>query len=147
MTGDTLENLTRKGIAAADEGQTLVALLHLDNAARLGSSPILLSYLGYCAARERRQFRKGISLCQEAIRAEPNQSQHYLNLGRIYLEAGQKGLAIKTFRQGLKLGKNRQIAEELKLLGLRKGPVFTSLPRDNPLNRIAGKLLARFGMR
>lgn len=147
MSGEDLHSLLRKGIAAADEGQTLVGLLHLENAVKLGSTPLLLSYLGYCSARERRQFRKGLALCQEALEAEPNNSQHYLNQGRIYLEAGQKNLAIKAFRRGLKLGKNRQIADELRLLGLRKTPVFASLPRDNPLNRFAGKLLTRLGMR
>jgi len=147
MTTETLNLLIRKGITAADEGHTLVGLLHLEDAAKQGRTPMLLSYLGYCAARERRQFNRGLALCKEAIGAEPNQSQHYLNMGRIYLEAGQKNMAIKTFRQGLKLGKNRQIADELRQLGLRKSPVFASLPRDNPLNRIAGKILSRLGMR
>lgn len=147
MSGEDFNTLLRKGIASADEGETLVGLLHLENAAKLGSSPLFLSYLGYCSARERRQFRKGLALCQEAIDAEPNNSQHYLNLGRIYLEAGQKTQAIKAYRRGLKLGKNRQIAEELKALGLRKSPVFASLPRENPINRFAGRLLTRLGMR
>ena len=146
-TGEDFIALTNKGIAAADKGETLVALLHLENASKLGSSPLLASYLGYCLASERRQFRKGIALCQEAIKVEPKQVLHYLNLGRTYLEAGQKPLAIQTFRQGLRLGRNRLIAEQLAILGIRKPPVFASLGRNNPVNQIAGRLLARLGIR
>lgn len=144
---EDLYTLLRKGMAAADQGQTLVALLHLEDAAKLGSTPTLASYLGYCLARERRQFRKGIALCQEAIKVEPKQILHYLNLGRVYVEAGQKPLAIKAFRQGLRFGRNRQIAEHLAILGIRKPPVFGSLPRTHVLNRFAGKVLSSLGVR
>ena len=144
---EDLHSLIRKGTAAADQGQTLVALLHLEDAVKLGSTPLLASYLGYCLARERRQFRKGITLCQEAIKVEPKQVLHFLNLGRVYVEAGQKTLAIQAFRQGLRVGRNRLITEQLAILGIRKPPVFNSLPRTHPLNRLAGKFLSRLGVR
>lgn len=98
MKDQEFQELLGRGITAADQGNTLVALLHLEDAARYGSTPTLSSYLGYCLARERHQFKKGLGLCLEALKQEPEQLVHHLNLGRIYLAAGDKVLAIKTFR-------------------------------------------------
>jgi hypothetical protein len=39
------------------------------------------------------------------------------------------------------------ILDELRRLGIRKRVPFSSLRRNHPLNRIAGKLLATFGVR
>ena len=147
MVDHGLVELVEKGVALAEQGNTLVALLHLEDAARLGSTPILNSYLGYCLARERRQFKQGASLCAEALAQEPEQVVHYLNLGRVYLAAGQKAMAIKTFRQGLKLGKNRPITEELNKLGIRKRPVLASIPRAHRLNKHLGLFFTRLGIR
>ncbi len=147
MTNQDYLQQVKRGVAAADQSNTLEALFHLENAALFGSTPTLSSYLGYCLARERRQFKKGAGLCLEAMKQEPQQAIHYLNLGRVYLAAGEKMRAIKTLRQGLKLGRNRLILEELKKLGIRKQPVFRSLSRGHALNKHAGRLFTRLGMR
>ena len=147
MTDQNFLKQVERGEAAAEQGNTLVALFHLENAALLGCTPTLASYLGYCLAQERRQFKKGAGLCREALKQEPEQAIHYLNLGRVYLAAGEKVLAIKTFRQGLKFGRNRLIVEQLKKLGIRKQPVFCALSRSHPLNKHFGLLFTRLGMR
>jgi hypothetical protein len=136
-----------RGAAAAEQGSTLVALIHLENAALHGSMPLLASYLGYCLARERHQFKKGASLCLEALEQEPGQAIHCLNLGRVYVAAGQRELLIKTLYRGLKLGRNRLILEELKKFRIRKELVFRSLPRSHPLNKYLGLLFACLGIR
>ncbi len=137
----------KRGVAAAEQGNTLEALFHLETAALLESTPTLTSYLGYCLARERHQYKKGARLCLEALKEEPQQTLHYLNLARVYLAAGEKARAIRTMRQGLKLGRNRLLLEELKRLGLRKQPVFRSLARGHPLNKHAGLIFSRLGIR
>jgi tetratricopeptide (TPR) repeat protein len=147
MTEHTFRQLVEEGAAAADAKNTLEALFLLENAALLGSTPILKSYLGYCLAAEQRQFKKGAFLCSDALKEEPGKAVHYLNLGRVYLAAGEKARAIKALRQGLKLGRNRYILEELRRLGIRKQPIFSSLSRDHPLNKHVGTLFARLGMR
>jgi tetratricopeptide (TPR) repeat protein len=147
MTDQDFREQVKRGVAAAEQSNTLEALFYLENAALLRTTPTLTSYLGYCLARERRQFKKGAGLCLEALKQEPQQAIHYLNLGRVYLAAGEKVRAIKTLRQGLKLGRNRLILEELKKLGIRKQPVFRSLSRGHPLNKHAGLLFTRLGMR
>ncbi len=147
MTDHDFLQQVKRGASAAEQGNTLVALSYLESAARLGSTPILASYLGYCLAQERHQFKKGAGLCLEALKQEPEQAIHYLNLGRVYLAAGEKVLAIKTWRKGLRLGRNRLILEELKKLGIRRQPVFRSLPRSHSLNKHFGLFVARLGMR
>jgi len=147
MTGHGFLQQVERGAAAAEQGNTLGALIHLENAALHGSTPLLASYLGYCLARERHQFEQGATLCLEALEQEPGQAIHYLNLGRVYAAAGQRELTIKTLYRGLELGGNCLILEELKRLGIRKEPVFRSLPRSHPLNKYLGLLFARLGIR
>ncbi len=139
--------LVRQGIEAIEHGNTLMALVHLEEAATLRATPTVNSYLAYCLAKERRQMQQAVQLCLEAIRQEPGNSIHALNLGRIYLLGGNKGRAIQTFRKGLKLGRNQQIIKEIKSLGLRKSPPLSSLDRDHPLNKFLGIAFSKLGFR
>jgi Flp pilus assembly protein TadD len=147
MASLEFRQLVEQGAAAAERGNTLDALFHLESAARIGSTPRLASYLGYCLARERGQFQEAADLCLEALKLEPAQAVHYLNLGRVYLAAGKKTVAIRTLRKGLKFGKSRLIIQELKKLGIRKEPVVASLPRNHPVNKHLGLLFKRLGVR
>ncbi|MBE0597810.1 MAG: tetratricopeptide repeat protein [Desulfuromonadales bacterium] len=147
MAATDLNGLITRGVQAMEEGNTLIALLYFEDATILRRIPMVLSSLGYCLVREHRQVQKGIGLCLEAMQKEPQNALHYLNLGRIYLLAGQKSLALQTFRRGLRCQRNPQIIEELKRLGVRKRPVFSGLKRDHPLNRFFGLILARLGVR
>lgn len=104
-------------------------------------SPEMLSLMGYTLAREAGQFRKGIELCLKAISLNPQNIEHYLHLGRIYLLAKKKDYAIKTFRKGLKIRKDARILEELRLLGIRRPPPVSSLSRNHVVNRVTGKIL------
>lgn len=147
MPDRELNNLIKKGVAAVEKGNTLLALVHFEDAAKLEDSPLVHSYLAFCLAKERRQLQKALTLCAEALQREPNNPVHYLNLGRIYLLAGQKTRAIQTLRRGLKAGRNRQIVDELKRLGHRRQPVLGTLGREHPLNKYLGILLKKLGMR
>jgi tetratricopeptide (TPR) repeat protein len=142
-----LNSLIRKGLAEIERGNTMLALIHFEEAAKLDDSPMVRSHLSFCLAKERRQMQKAVSLCNGALQEEPGNPVHYLNLGRIYLLAGQKSRAYQIWRRGLKIGRNPQIAAELKKLGLRKPPVLKSLDRDHPLNRHLGRLLQKIGLR
>lgn len=147
MTTEPNQGLLDQAVAAAEEGNTLLALMHLEHLPEDCRPPLAWSYLGYCLARERQQFRRGQNCCQRALRQDPTGSLHYLNLGRIYLLAGQKSRAITTFRRGLKFGRNSRILAELRGLGLRRAPVFGKLDRAHFLNRLAGKLRHRLDRR
>ncbi|PLX84894.1 MAG: hypothetical protein C0617_05965 [Desulfuromonas sp.] len=136
-----------KGIAAANRGETLLALVHLEKVAAQHLSPSAASTLGYCLAKERRQMQKAVQLCTEAMRREPNNALHHFNLGRVYLLAGQKEKAIKTFRRGLKRGRNPRIVAALKQLGLRDEPIVHFLDREHPLNKYLGLVCKKLGLR
>ncbi|PLX97157.1 MAG: hypothetical protein C0621_00525 [Desulfuromonas sp.] len=144
---ETWQQMVDEALIAAEKGQTMIALLQLEEAAESGMTPQLKSGLGYCLAKERRQLQKGANLCLEAMREEPRNPAHDLYLGRVLLLAGQKEKAIRAFRQGLKKGRDPRIMGDLRALGLRAPQVITGLPRAHPLNRILGKMLSRFGMR
>lgn len=155
----------RQVFCAIDRGDTLHGLIALECSPELRAVPTVNSYLAYCIAKERGRIREAIQLCQSALDAEPRNPAHYLNLGRIFLQTGDKAKAIATFWKGIsrapgaergvaiessQRGHSREhqvILEELRRLGIRKRPPFPSLHRGHPLNRIAGRLLATFGVR
>jgi len=144
---NSLQEMIEKGLKALQRDETLVALMHLENALQAQPSPRVQSALAYCLACERRQFQQAQQLCQAALSKEPNNPEHYFYLGRIYLLARQKRRAIQTFRKGLKHKRYQPIIDELHRLGLRRGPTFPSLAREHFLNRSAGKLRAKLGNR
>ncbi len=139
--------LLSKGEKALADGDTLVALMHFETAARLHPDPAVQSALAYCLAKERRHYQKAFSLCREALGAAPADPRHYYHLGRIHLLANQKTQAITTFRRGLKARRYQPIIDELHRLGIRQPPPFTALPREHLINRSLGIVLARIGLR
>ncbi|KAF0215238.1 MAG: hypothetical protein FD174_4177 [Geobacteraceae bacterium] len=147
MANPEAEQLFAKGLRSIAEGSTLAALVNFERALQLEISPVYCSHLAFCIAKERGQVKKGITLCLEAIEKEPENSLHYLNLGKIQLIAGCKADAIETFRQGLSHEPNQQILDELFKLEPRNPPVISFLHRDNPLNKYLGKILKRLGLR
>jgi tetratricopeptide (TPR) repeat protein len=144
---ETFNTLLRKGERALDNGDTLVALLQFETALAQDPRPGVKSKLAYCLAKERRQFQKAVALCREALQTEPDNPDHYYQLARIYITAGQKHNAIKSLRKGLKFRRHQPSIDELARIGYRKTPVFPSLPREHILNRCAGILLAKLGTR
>jgi len=136
-----------KGLKALQERNSLAALSCFEKAAGFGTRPVYSSYFGFSIAKERGQVQKGMLLCREAIEKEPENSAHYLNLGRIHLAAKNKQDALRVLREGLAHGPNNEIIALLDSIGTRKPPVLPFLDRDNPLNKYLGKILGRLGLR
>ena len=126
---------------------TVAALAHLEKALKLDDNPAWYSFFGYCIAKERGQVRKGIDLCKLSMQSEAENPVHYLNLGKIHLVSGNKPEALRVFREGIAIGQNEEIMRMLNKIGIRKPPIISFLPRGNPLNRILGFILDRFGLR
>ncbi len=113
--------------------------------------PILLSYYGYLDALVHKNYIHGINTCLKAreIVLEKAISGRdffnpvlYLNLGRVYLAAGNKEDAFEALRMGLIFGnENEDLLCELRELGMRKKPVVPFLQRSNPVNKYFGKVL------
>lgn len=125
----------------------LAAMSHLEKALKVHDNPEWHSFLGYCIARERGQYRKGIELCQSSIRADIANPLHYLNFAKIHLLSNNKTEAVAVLREGLAQGGNEEIEVMLKEIGARKPPVLSFLDRDNPINKYLGLLLNRLGLR
>ena len=136
-----------RGTAELSEGNALAALAHFEKAVQVDPQPRYLSYLGYCIALQRGQVQKGIGLCRQSMEEEPGIADHYLNLGRILILAGNKVEALDVLRKGIAVAPHPEIASLLETIGTRKPPVIGFLGRDNVLNKHLGILLARLGMR
>jgi tetratricopeptide (TPR) repeat protein len=147
MSTPEFEELVSKGLLAFSNGHTYLAMNCLEAANRLEHSSIVASYLAYCLAVNRTAFDEAITLGREALAEEPNNPVFCLNLGRVYLLAGQKDEAIKTLRQGLVFCRDEQIIAELNAMGTRKRSVVPWLHRNHPLNKYLGLLLHRVGLR
>jgi hypothetical protein len=58
--------------------------------------------------------------------------------------AGQRNNSLKVLRQAMKQGRDEQIMQLIKKLGIRKEPVLPFLKRGNPVNIFLGKLRHKF---
>lgn len=147
MSEANAREMFEKALEAIADGQEYLALSYLEQARTMENDPLYLSSKALCVAKVRRSFKEATYLCRDALEIEPKNPVHYLNLGKIYLLAGQKRKALATFRDGLKHGKNAEIVAELEKLGERKPPFFTFLARKHPLNKYSGILLSKIGLR
>ncbi|MBN1956920.1 MAG: hypothetical protein JW773_01850 [Desulfuromonadales bacterium] len=136
-----------EGITEAKRGNTFLGLQLFGSSMNVSHLPEAKAWYGYCLAVEKNAFAMGIALCHEARKLKPSSADIYLALGRIYLLAGRRGAAIKTFQQGLKLDNSREINSLLKSIGVRQPVVFRFLRRSNKINIFAGSLLSRTGLR
>lgn len=141
------DRLIEKGARLLRDNNPLAALACFEKACALKKTPVSQSYLGLCLASERGRIAEGTRLCLEAIDADPNTPLHYLNLGKIYLKTGRKTVCLEVLRRGLSAGDHPEIRELLERIGRRKPPVFSCLPRGHFLNRYAGLILSRLGLR
>jgi len=90
MVNPETKKLFDKGIKTLTEGNILSALSCFEKASKIEENPLISSYLAFCIAKERGQVQKAISLCNDAIKEDPENSFHYLNLGKIYILEKEK---------------------------------------------------------
>lgn len=103
-----------------------------------------MSYYGMCKALRGGEIGLGLELCTRAIKKEFFKADYYLNLGKIYMAAGNKKGAIKVFKKGLKFSPNDEGLNKLLVeLGFRNKPIIPALDRGNPVNKALGILFRR----
>ena len=94
-----------------------------------------LSYFGLCLALVKKQFKTSIELCRRAADLEFYNGDHYANLARVYLAAGNRKKAVDTAEQGLKLVPEHDYLLAVRAsLGVRSKPAVPFLERSNPIN-------------
>lgn len=141
------EELLRKGLEELRQGNRLLALSFLEKSSRTCRTAACDSFLGYLIAQERGRIIEGLSLCNSALEREPENPIYFLNLGRVLYKAERKREAIETVRRALYYGPCPEAEEWLNAVGIRKRPVFPFLPRKHPLNKYAGLLFSKLGLR
>jgi tetratricopeptide (TPR) repeat protein len=130
-------NKTKEALSAFKQ-----ALLSKEN------DPRYMSYTGLCLALAEGRTKEGVDLCEKAVAKEFYRPELYLNLGRVYIQAGNRKKAHTAFRKGLSLDRDyRGIRNELERMGVRKPPVFPFLDRRHPINKMAGKVLHKIRLR
>jgi tetratricopeptide (TPR) repeat protein len=108
------------------------------------SNASYMSYYGMCKALRGGQIGLGLEMCTMAIKKEFYRSEFYLNLGKVYLAAGNRKVAIKVLKKGLRFEpRNQEIHKHLAVLGCRDRPVIESLERSNPINKFLGVFLRK----
>jgi tetratricopeptide (TPR) repeat protein len=99
-----------------------------------------LSYFGLSIALVRKQMKPAIDLCRRAIELEFYNGDHYANLARVYVVAGNRKKAVEAAEQGLKLmPEHDYLLEVRKSLGQRSEPPVPFLDRTNPINVSLGQ--------
>ena len=99
-----------------------------------------LSWFGLALALVRRQFKPAIDLCRRAIELEFYNGDHYANLARVYMTAGNRKKALETVEQGLKVAPEHDyLLQVRKTLGVRSRPSLPFLDRSHPINVTLGQ--------
>jgi tetratricopeptide (TPR) repeat protein len=100
-----------------------------------------LSFFGLTLALVRKQYKNAADLCKRAIDLEFYNGDHYANLARVYIAAGQRKKALETAEQGLKVApENESVLEVRKELGVRARPAVPLLDRSHPINVTIGQV-------
>jgi tetratricopeptide (TPR) repeat protein len=137
-----------EAIAAARSEDFLRALtLFIDIYGTEDSPPIRtpkdasgLSYFGLALALMQKKYKPAIDLCRRAIDLEFYNGDHYANLSRVYVAAGNRKKAVETADQGLKLVHGHEYLQQVRdALGVRSRPAVPFLTRENPINVSLGQ--------
>lgn len=128
----------------------LVDLAFLAGQSSRGEVPALCySYLGYGLARHRGQVKKGLRLCQHAVKLEFYQPECYVNLARTALLSERyRRQAATAILDGLEIDpEHPELLELQRQVGARRPAVIPFLSRRNLFNRIFGWLRHRLTRR
>ena len=99
-----------------------------------------LSYFGLSLALMQKKFKPAIDLCKRAVELEFYNGDHYANLARVYIAAGNRKKALETLEQGLKLVPGHDyLAQVRKSMGVRARPTVPFLDRAHPINVSLGQ--------
>jgi hypothetical protein len=122
------------------------ARTRLEELLRDGSpDPRHLSYYGLVLAVHDRDLRQGVALCERALLLAGDDPQLHLNLAQAYERTGRRSRALAVLRRAIRAHPHhRPLLREVQRLSPRRPPVIGSLGRNHALNRVLGKLRARY---
>lgn len=154
VTNPRAETNFREGVQLLEAGLSHQALSPLKSAIEIQRlvnngecrEPRYLSHYGLSLCLTRTDYREALCLCRTAARLRRNDATIWWNLGRVAMTLGRRGEAHRALTRALKLSPcDQEIVLDIERLGLRRSPVLSFLPRQNPVNIFLGKL--RFSLR
>jgi len=99
-----------------------------------------LSYFGLCLALVEKRIKPAIDLCKRAIELQFYNVDHYANLARVYMAAGNRKKALEILDQGSKSHPDDEsLLAVRRELGIRSRPPVPFLERSNPINISLGQ--------
>lgn len=99
-----------------------------------------LSYFGLCVALVQKKYKSAIDLCKRALELEFYNGDHYINLMKVYIAAGNRKKALETVEAGLKLHPEEEaLLHARRSLGVRARPAVPFLDRSHPINVTLGQ--------
>lgn len=138
-----VSELIAKGINAAIKEEYLTAFnifseLYAEGFER--GTTEALSFYGLTVALVKNKYKDALDLARKAVKLQPFNAHHYVNLSKIYVAAGNRKKAVETLQKALAtLPENRVVLNYWKTIGIRSRPVIPFLSRDNPLNKMLGQ--------
>jgi tetratricopeptide (TPR) repeat protein len=110
--------------------------------------PRLMSWYGVTLVLVEKNSNLGVLLCDQALRLVGADPELLLNQARVHLALNQRERAVRAVLRGLELwpGDPRLVAAK-DALGTRGAAVLPFLSRNNPLNRLLGRLRHRWNSR
>jgi hypothetical protein len=134
------------GLQAFRGGDLLAAHQHFERSHRADPrEPRAMSWYGVTLVVVERNITLGISFCDQALRGAPDDPELLLNLARAHLALNQRVRAAKAISRGLQARPGHAaLLLARDELGTRRPPVIPFLSRDNPLNRVLGRLRHRW---
>lgn len=142
--------------AALDEGRAAFAARDLLRAhaaferahRRDPQDPFARSWYGLTLVLVERNSNLGVVLCDEALRVHGPDPELLLNQARLHLALRHRERAVRALVRGLELWPDDpRLLAARDALGIRRPPVISFLSRNNPLNRILGRLRHRWMQR
>ena len=99
-----------------------------------------LSFFGLCIALISKKYKTAIDLAKRAIDLQFYNGDHYANLTKIYVAAGNRKKALETAEAGLKLlPEHDGLLATRQSLGVRARPAVPLLDRGNAINVSLGQ--------
>jgi tetratricopeptide (TPR) repeat protein len=99
-----------------------------------------LSYFGLCLALVQKNYKTAVDLCRRAVELEFYNPDHFANLSRVYLAAGNRKRALETAESGLKdHPEHGPLLAARRAIGVRSRPPVPFLDRKHPVNVTLGQ--------
>jgi predicted Zn-dependent protease len=136
----------KRGIELVDAGRLDAAAKHFSalwNATQ-GQNPVIASFIGMLKAVRDNQLFQGLEICKKAVAQDADEPLCYLNLAKVYMAMNDRYHAVQMIQKGLKRHTpTREILYRYyQSIGIRKKPPIGFLDRNNPVNKVLGKLKA-----